>query len=300
MGDGRLPLTGSRGYLGWMGETERLIAVDVGNSRVKLGLFERPVECEQAAQAGLLPIAGGALPEPVDTFDFAHVEGEPSGYNALREWLRQHAGVAALVASVHRGAGQATLEALRSCGVANCRPLTGGQLPLTTRVDQPERVGVDRLLAAVAANRLRRPDTPAIVVDLGTAITIDLLAADGAFEGGAILPGLRMASRALHDQTDALPDVRMQDLEESPDAVGKNTDQALRAGLFWGAVGAIREVVARQRDRLTVAPQLYLTGGAAPSVARLLGGPDTTVRYLPHLVLSGIAIAADSQTRPEP
>ncbi|WP_197527547.1 type III pantothenate kinase [Posidoniimonas polymericola] len=274
--------------------------MDVGNSRVKLGLFERPVECEQAAQAGLLPIAGGALPEPVDTFSFAHVEGEPSGYNALREWLRPHAGIPALLASVHRSAGQATIEALRGCGVDNCRPLVGKQLPIATRVDQPERVGIDRLLAGVAANRLRRPESPAIVVDLGTALTIDLIAADGAFEGGAILPGLRMASRALHDQTDALPDIAMQQLEDSPDAVGRNTVDALRAGLFWGAVGAIREVVARQRDRLTVPPQLYLTGGAAPSVARLLGGPDCTVRYLPHLVLSGVAIASESKPGPAP
>ncbi|TWT32314.1 Type III pantothenate kinase [Posidoniimonas corsicana] len=283
-----------------MPDAERLIAVDVGNSRVKLGLFERPVECEQAALAAPLPIAGPPLPEPVDTFDFTHIEGEPTSYNALREWLGPYAGAAALVASVHRSAGQSTLEALRACGLDRCKPLVGRQLPIEVRVEQPERVGVDRLLAGVAANRLRRADAPAIVIDLGTAITIDLIAADGAFEGGAILPGIRMASRALHDQTDALPDVAMQQLEHSPDAVGKTTDAALRAGLFWGAVGAIREVVARQRDRLTVPPQLYLTGGAAPSVARLLAEPDCTVRYLPNLVLSGVAIAAESLAAQQP
>ena len=66
----------------------------------------------------------------------------------------------------------------------------------------------------------------------------------------------------------------------------------MAAGLYWGVVGAVREVIARQRDTLAQPPQVFVTGSASPEVARLLGSPDYTVRYVPHLVLSGLAIAA--------
>ena len=65
------------------------------------------------------------------------------------------------------------------------------------------------LLAAVAANRIRTADRPAVIVDLGTAITVDLVSSDGAFQGGAILPGIEMSARALHDYTDLLPRIEM-------------------------------------------------------------------------------------------
>ena len=76
------------------------------------------------------------------------------------------------------------------------RQLTYRDVPLTIRVDEPARVGIDRLLAALAADRLRQRDRAAIVVDLGTAITVDLVDADGAFAGGAILPGIATSARA--------------------------------------------------------------------------------------------------------
>lgn len=272
-----------------MSVADRLLAVDVGNSRVKFGLFEAPL-------TGPAPL----LPEPQDTFDWCCLETDARPTGKLLAWLEACQASRAVVATVHRGAAEATEGVLRDCGVQQVTRLSGTRLPVEVRVDQPERVGIDRLLAAVAANRLRRDDRAAIVIDVGTAITIDLVASDGGFEGGAILPGIRMASRAMHQETDALPDVAMHHLDDSPDAVGKSTEAALRAGLFWGAVGAIREIVARQRDRLTEPPQLLLTGGAAPSVARLLAGPDCTGRYFPHLVLAGVAIAAESPPEQTP
>ncbi len=170
-----------------MGAAERFIAVDVGNTRVKLGLFERSLDCERAALAAALPIAGRALPEPVETFELpGWSSGSADGLgisDALREWAPGQAAEAAFVASVHRQAGGAMIDALRAIGIPSVLPLVGSQLPIEVRVEQPERVGVDRLLAAVAANRLRREASSAIVIDIGTAITIDLVAPDGAFEG---------------------------------------------------------------------------------------------------------------------
>jgi type III pantothenate kinase len=170
--------------------------------------------------------------------------------------------------------------------------MSGADFPIENRTQAPDRVGVDRLAAALAANAIRRTDTPAIVIDFGTAITVDLVASDGGFEGGAILPGVMTSAEALHAQTDALPVVRLPLEGKSPPAVGTDTTGAIRSGLYWGAVGAVRELIARQSDRLVVPPQVLVTGSTSPDMARLLGSPDYTVRYLPHLVLAGLAIAA--------
>jgi len=256
---------------------DNLLAIDVGNSRVKLGWF-----------AGGNTATDGPLPEPADTFR-ATVDGLDG--ERLAAWLAGRRASCVALASVSRVAEAAVVKRL---GGLPIQRLASETAPIALRVDEPARIGVDRVMAAVAANRLRQASRPAIVVDVGTAITVDLIAADGALEGGAILPGPGLATRALGEQTDALPDIRFGDLDDSPDAVGRSTAPAIRAGVFWGSVGAIRELIARQRDRLTTAPQVFLTGGAAPSIARLIGGPDLSVRCLPHLVLSGIAIAAAS------
>jgi type III pantothenate kinase len=165
-------------------------------------------------------------------------------------------------------------------------------VPLAIRVDAPERVGIDRLLGALAADRLRHRDRAAIVVDLGTAITVDFLAADGAFEGGAILPGIAMSARALAEQTDALPQTTFDRLEQPPAPLGKSTVTAIESGLYWGAVGAIREIAAKISAGLDAPADFFITGGASPYLAELLRGSSSwTVRHVAHLVLAGIALA---------
>ena len=121
--------------------------------------------------------------------------------------------------------------------------LTSGDLPLVVKLPRPDMVGVDRLLDGLAANRLRTPGHPAVVVDVGSAITVDLIDAGGAFLGGAILPGIAMSARALHEFTDLLPQIDMAELAEPPPALGTATVAAMRSGLFWGAVGAVRQLV---------------------------------------------------------
>ncbi len=158
-------------------------------------------------------------------------------------------------------------------------------------------VGVDRLLDAVAANRLRQPHRPAVVIDVGTAITVDLVAADGAFCGGAILPGIGISARALHTFTDLLPLVEMPELSVPPPALGTATMPAIRSGLFWGALGAIRELVAQLTRGLGGDPQIFLTGGGSAAVAQLLGD---AAQYIPHLTLAGIAISALALGKPIP
>lgn len=267
-----------------------LLIADVGNTRIKLGRFDEFAGCPPAQKENSLP-----LPEPIASCALPLADGD-NWLDMVHEFVGAESPRIVLASVNAPAAAQFTsvIEQLAAeHGQAwNCQLLTHQHVPLAIQVDEPQRVGIDRLCGALAANCLRRPERPVIVVDIGTAIKVDLVTADGAFHGGAILPGIAMSARALHDQTELLPLIEMRELGAAPDAVGKNTRAAMQAGLYWGAVGAIRELIARQRDRLATPPQVFLTGGAAPSVAALLGGPDYTVRFVPHLVLSGIALAA--------
>lgn len=253
-----------------------LIAVDVGNSRTKVGYFPRA--------------DGRGLPRPAATLELGGVAWPAS---ALADWLAACEGPAAAVAFAVGSVNQPAAERF-AAAVTEMRPaarvmrLAAGDLPLAVRLASPERVGIDRLLGAVAANCLRRAHRAAVVLHVGTAITANLVTADGAFAGGAILPGIALSARALHEHTDLLPRIDMIDLAEPPPAVGEATEPAIRSGLFWGAVGAMRELVARLTEAAGGEADVLLTGGAAPSVAPRLG---EGVHWEPHLVLAGIAAA---------
>lgn len=249
------------------------VAVDVGNTRTKLGLFvER---------------AGGAkLPPPERELDFG---GQERNFDAISTWLApyQVADVAWRIASVNRPGSTRLIDWLREREATDStRFVTRSDLPLTVSVARPDMVGIDRLLAGVGANVLRAPERPAVIVDLGTAIKVDLVSPEGAFLGGAILPGIGLSARALHEFTDLLPLIKMEDLSHPPAPLGTSTVEAMRAGLFWGAVGAARELIARFRALNAAEPQVFLTGGAAPNVAPLLAVDCT---HVPHLVLGGLA-----------
>ena len=254
--------------------------MDVGNARIKLGLFRS--------------LCAVGLPEPAATLSLT--DDSPQ-FGQLATWLDRSAAtpysprptLVWSIASVNRPAASRLIDWLREH-----RPddrvtlLAADDLPLDVRLERPDMVGVDRLIDAVAANRLRSACRPAVVVDVGSAITVDLVSVDGAFCGGAILPGIAMSARALYEFTDLLPLLDMSELAEPPPALGTHTVAAMRSGLFWGAVGAVRELIAQ----LTAGAEadVFLTGGAGPAVAQLLG---PTARYIPHLTLAGIAIATE-------
>jgi type III pantothenate kinase len=269
-----------------------LIAADVGNSRMKLGRFD----CRGQG--------GGSLPEPTATLGL-QIDNATGEFDVqrLEAWCGEHVPNESVwrIASVHRAAAERLTAAVASWAKqsgAQCavRWLTYRDVPLPLDVDEPARVGIDRLLGALAADRLRGRGRAAIVVDLGSAITVDLLTADGAFAGGAILPGIGMSARALAEQTDALPHVAMDRLERPPVTPGKSTIAAIEAGLYWGAVGAIRSLIAQLSAGMAEPPEVFLTGGASPQVVELLNA-DRQVRHVPHLVLSGIALVEVAQQR---
>jgi type III pantothenate kinase len=158
-------------------------------------------------------------------------------------------------------------------------------------VAEPEKVGIDRLLGALAVNQLRRPNAAAIAIDMGTATTVDLIGADGAFEGGAIVAGPTLALAALHAGTASLPQLDASVLAAPPAAVGKSTIEAMASGAYWGAIGAVREIASQLAQGSASEPQLFLTGGGAEGLAPFIRLNEQPARYLPHLVLSGIELA---------
>lgn len=253
-----------------------LVAIDIGNSRVKLGLF--------TSARG----AADGLPCPDRTLD---LRPESTTVAALADWLAPYApeDLSWWIGSVQRAVASRLIDGLRDRAGDQIVLLSHSDLPLQVALKRPDMVGVDRLLGAVAANRLRQPDRPAVIIDLGTAITVDLVSPQGAFLGGAIMPGIGLATRALHHFTDLLPLLDMPELAEPPPALGTGTMEALRSGVYWGAVGGVRHLIELLAQQMGSQPHVYLSGGAAPTVAGLL---SPSSRYVPHLILAGIALAA--------
>jgi type III pantothenate kinase len=277
--------------------TPTLIAVDIGNSRIKLGRFCATNGLRQEASAGT-GTTGHSLPEPAATLELPLVN-RAGDFDAapLAKWCDSEMATAAwLVSSVHRGAAERLATAIGTLAKTHAadwelRLLTYRDVPLQLAVGAPERVGIDRLLAALATNQLRQPARAAIVVDMGTAITVDLVTATAEFAGGAILPGMAMSARALEEQTDALPHVEVGAWQNPPPPLGKATIPAIEAGLFWGAVGAVRELVEQLSAGIDRPADIFVTGGNSQLLAdRLTAAHGVVVRQVPHLVLAGVAL----------
>jgi len=254
-----------------------LVAVDVGNNRIKCGLFSG-----EAAEG---------LPEPVQTVALTGTSDEFDRVGALLAGFAGQA-ISWWIGSVNRPGATRLIEWVRSRRPCDAiRLLAAGDVPLRVALERPDMVGIDRLLDAVAANQLRRSGHMAVVVDVGSAITVDLVSEEGVFLGGSILPGIAMSAQALHTFTDLLPLVDMAELLIPPPALGTSTVPAMRSGLFWGSVGAIRQLVAELAGENMDRTEVFLTGGAGPAVAELLG---PSAQHVPHLTLAGIALAAQS------
>lgn len=159
-------------------------------------------------------------------------------------------------------------------------------VPIDTCVDHPDRVGVDRLLGALAA--YGAAGGAAVVVGVGTAVTVDAVDAAGRFLGGSILPSPSVGAWSLKQKTAALPEVTLSVGGPAPEAVGRNTEAAIRSGLLLGTAGAVERLVDEQRKSLGGEVRVIATGGGLPLLARSLRCLDET---RPNLVLEGLVAA---------
>ncbi len=279
-----------------MANETHLLAIDVGSSCVKLGWFPAAGACEGEKPASL-PIAAAPLAIPAEVFRIEHrdrsAEEWTAAVDACFNELPATEEIVCVVASVHRGVAEKLITRLQLRPWKKLLGMRAADLPLAVNVAEPEKVGIDRLLGALAVNQLRRPNTAAIAVDMGTATTVDLIGPDGAFEGGAIVAGPTLALAALHAGTASLPQLGASVLETPPAAVGKSTIEAMASGAYWGAIGAVRELASQLSQGCPNEPQLFLTGGGSEGLAPFIRLNEQPARYLPHLVLSGIRLATE-------
>ncbi len=146
----------------------------------------------------------------------------------------------------------------------------------------PSEVGADRIVNAVAAFEL--VTGAVIAVDFGTAITFDCISKDGAYLGGAIFPGIHIATEALFDRASMLHRI---EITQPASAIGRTTTEAIQSGLLYGYAGMVDSMVARIRDELGEQAHVIATGGLAQRVADIT---ETIERVEPFLTLEGLRL----------
>ncbi len=243
-----------------------ILVIDIGNSTVSLAT-----------------VTDGALGPPVHV----SVDDEAAftqAHEAHVEAMATDAPAACVLASVVPEALARVRRYLMN--LHRLEPLVVGDhiaLPMDVAVADSAAMGTDRVCAAVAV--YDQIESSCIVIDLGSAVTVDLIDESGTLRGGAILPGLRMQLRALHEFTAQLPQVE----PTVPDApVGGNTIEAMQTGVCRGVIGAVRALVEAYAGELGAWPQVVATGGDVELLAPHCDFVDT---FVPNLTLRGIAIA---------
>ncbi|WP_237060404.1 type III pantothenate kinase [Microbulbifer sediminum] len=244
-----------------------ILEIDIGNTRGKWRLVQP--ESGHATARGVLAtddLARGRVPAQWSSAGPQRVRVANVAGSRVAGWL-----AAALRESLSLEPEFARVE--RHCAGVTCGYRDTGAL------------GVDRWLAVLAAHR--RDPSPALVVDCGSAVTLDLLGAGGRHLGGYILPGLELMRRALSADTDAVK-VPGQFVEGMSLAPGVNTVEAVNRGLPLMVMGAIEQSLAELRRSEAIEPLLWLTGGDGQLLASLL---ESEAELVPDLVFEGLALS---------
>jgi len=255
-----------------------LLAFDVGNTTITIGLFEEErlratwriaTDHQRLADEYAVLLLGLLNVEGVSADDIsaaALVSVVPDLIPVFEAFCRQHLDVKPLVI----GAGTRT-------GVR-------------IMYDSPRDVGADRIADVVGATQRFGPP-PLIIVDLGTGLVFDAISAEGDYLGGAIAPGIGIAADALYERAAKLYPV---ELTRPPNAIGKNTVDAVQSGLYFGYVSLIEGMVVRFKDELGGNAKVVGTGGWAELIAR-----ETKVFDVvdPDLTLHGVRIIYEANRR---
>ncbi len=241
-----------------------LLAVNIGNTRTEVGAF---VADELQARATV-----------------AHDRSDElaAALTAARDALADSDDVAVYVCSVNEMAAGKVLPLVhQAVDWQVFRIERDSAVPIGRKLDPESIVGEDRLLAAAAAyEQLKQA---CIVVDAGTAVTVDFVDGEGTFHGGAILPGASLMLRAMSEHASQLPEIEMTRPDE---VIGHCTQQAMLNGVFHGIRGAVRELVEKYAEVYGAYPRVIATGGDAPL---LFDGYELIETVVPELVLMGIA-----------
>lgn len=154
------------------------------------------------------------------------------------------------------------------------------ELGMAARITKPGEAGADRLVNAIGAHLVYPGDL--IIIDSGTATTFDVVAGDGAFEGGIIAPGINLSLQALHEAAAMLPRIAIQRPER---VIGKDTVTNMQSGVFWGYVALIEGLVARIKAEWGKPMTVIGTGGVA---SLFEGATESIDRFDPDLTIRGL------------
>jgi type III pantothenate kinase len=230
------------------------LVFDIGNTNTKTGLFDRSKLLESQRLEKITP-------------------------DILKIIVAKHSPAAILVSSVGH-ADKSLFDAVRNTVKTILFLDHTLPLPLKISYSTPETLGHDRIAAAAGARKLL-PDAPLLIMDLGTAITIDLVLADGEFKGGNISPGLLTRFKSLHDHTARLPLVRRN--LNFPD-FGTDTQSAIVAGVQQGIILELNGYMQLFESRYPGC-KCVITGGDADFFVHKLKKP---IFAFPDLVLTGL------------
>jgi type III pantothenate kinase len=249
------------------------VVADLGNSRLK---WARVVESGRLVETIAMPV------------------DKPAAWASAWEAWKRFAPAESqwAISTVNPPVANRLRDFLGANGIANVTWYeSAAQVPVRHELENAETTGADRALAVAAAVELMPKGQPGLVVSCGTALTIERITIEGTWQGGIIAPGLGAAARALHLFTAQLPTIA---LHHPPPAWGRSTRPAMEAGVFWGMVGAVRELLARQADDMSGVPSVIWTGGDAELLAGSVAGSDTRIE--PDLVLLGLTLVASVPT----
>ncbi len=243
-----------------------LLAISVGNTRTRIGTFTQ-----------------GSLDEDV-ALDNAKYSSITDKIHEAYEAILKYEEPAVMLAAVN----PALAERLENYITTELSPQRfmrverDIQVPIGRQLDPEAMVGEDRLLNAAGAFDVLQQ--ACVIVDAGTAITIDFVDGAGTFHGGAIAPGAAMMLKALHQHTAQLPEVTV---AKPIEAVGHNTIEAMRSGMYHGLRGMVKELVEQFAESAGTYPMIVATGGDADL---LFEGDELIDRIAPHLTLFGMVV----------
>ncbi len=242
------------------------VVADLGNSRLKWGRLD---DSSNLVERLAVPVEDAAA--------------WSAAWTCWKE--RAAAGSSWAISSVNPPVATKLAVFLESQGITTIRWIdSAADVPIAKDVEGAQMGGSDRALAVYGAVQLMAPGRPGLVVMCGTAITVERVTASGVWQGGAIAMGLGLAARSLHHFTAQLPLI---ELSEISPCWGRGTRDSLEAGIFWGTVGAVRELIFRQVADLGPNPWVVWTGGDAERLAAHITEYDSRVE--PDLILQAIA-----------
>jgi type III pantothenate kinase len=253
-----------------------LLVLDVGNTNIVLGVYhdDRLIASWRMATArertadeyGVLAreLVGEALSDGLEGAIIASVV--PPLNSSIRELVEKYFGVEPMFVE------------------------PGIKTGLSIHVDNPQEVGADRIVNAVAAYQWF--GGPSIVVDFGTATTFDIVSAKGEYLGGIIAPGLTISSEALFARAARLPRV---DVRRPAHLIGTNTVEAMQSGIYYGYLGLVDGILSRLKQELPGIRRIVATGGLA---ALLAEDSQHIQEFDPELTLKGLKLIYDRNRSP--